>query len=68
MTAKVDEKRQTDFEVFVLPNLYGDILHDEASQIQGGVGTAGVQIGYLYRVEAVHGSASHGKRRPSKIC
>ena len=50
---------QTDFEVFVLPNLYGDILTDEASQIQGGVGTAGgVNIGAQYAMfEAVHGSA-----------
>ena len=60
MTAKlIDEKRQTDFEVFVLPNLYGDILTDEASQIQGGVGTAGsANIGAQYAMfEAVHGSA-----------
>tara|TARA_A100001015_G_scaffold82410_1_gene91399 strand:- start:5630 stop:6787 length:1158 start_codon:yes stop_codon:yes gene_type:complete len=60
MTAKlIDEKRQTDFEVFVLPNLYGDILTDEASQIQGGVGTAGsANIGKQYAMfEAVHGSA-----------
>jgi len=60
MTAKlIDEKRQSDFEVFVLPNLYGDILTDEASQIQGGVGTAGsANIGSKYAMfEAVHGSA-----------
>lgn len=60
MTAKlIDEKRQTDFEVFVLPNLYGDILTDEASQIQGGVGTAGsANIGKQTAMfEAVHGSA-----------
>ena len=60
MTAKlIDEKRQGEFEVFVLPNLYGDILTDEASQIQGGVGTAGsANIGKQYAMfEAVHGSA-----------
>ncbi|MEC8678775.1 MAG: isocitrate/isopropylmalate family dehydrogenase [Candidatus Margulisiibacteriota bacterium] len=60
MSAKlIDEKRQSDFEVFVLPNLYGDILTDEASQIQGGVGTAGsANIGNHYAMfEAVHGSA-----------
>ena len=60
MSAKlIDEKRQSDFEVFVLPNLYGDILTDEASQIQGGVGTAGsANIGNKYAMfEAVHGSA-----------
>ena len=42
MTAKlVDKKRRTDFQVFVLPNLYGDIITDEAAEFQGGVGTAG---------------------------
>ena len=31
MTAKlIDEKRRTSFKVFVLPNLYGDIITDEA--------------------------------------
>ena len=60
MTAKlIDEKRQGDFEIFVLPNLYGDILTDEAGQIQGGVGTAGsANIGCKYAMfEAIHGSA-----------
>ncbi len=47
------------FQVFVLPNLYGDIITDEAAQIQGGVGTAGsANIGDEYAMfEAVHGSA-----------
>lgn len=47
------------FQVFVLPNLYGDILTDEAAQIQGGVGTAGsANIGDDYAMfEAIHGSA-----------
>ena len=27
--------------VFILPNLYGDIITDEAAEFQGGVGTAG---------------------------
>ena len=48
MTAKlVDEKRRTDFKVFILPNLYG------------GVGTAGsANIGKRYAMfEAIHGSA-----------
>lgn len=60
MTAKlVDEKRRTDFKVFVLPNLYGDILTDEAAEFQGGVGTAGAaNIGERYAMfEAIHGSA-----------
>lgn len=60
MTAKlVDEKRRTDFDVFVLPNLYGDIITDEAAEFQGGVGTAGsANIGKKYAMfEAIHGSA-----------
>src|SRR5690606_3468922 len=60
MTAKlIDPKRRSDFKVIVLPNLYGDILTDEAAQIQGGVGTAGsANIGKRYAMfEAIHGSA-----------
>lgn len=60
MTAKlVDEKRRKDFQVMVLPNLYGDILTDEAAEFQGGVGTAGsANIGKKYAMfEAIHGSA-----------
>ena len=47
------------FQVFVLPNLYGDIITDEAAQLQGGVGTAGsANIGSRYAMfEAIHGSA-----------
>ena len=47
------------FQVFVLPNLYGDIITDEAAQIQGGVGTAGsANIGDEYAMfEAIHGTA-----------
>lgn len=60
MTAKlIDPSRRSDFEVLVMPNLYGDILTDEAAQIQGGVGTAGsANIGTKYAMfEAIHGSA-----------
>lgn len=60
MTAKlIDEKRRTQFQVLVLPNLYGDILTDEAAEFQGGVGTAGsANIGKRYAMfEAIHGSA-----------
>lgn len=60
MTAKlVDPKRRADFRVMVLPNLYGDILTDEAAEFQGGVGTAGsANIGKRYAMfEAIHGSA-----------
>ncbi|MHA2392404.1 MAG: isocitrate/isopropylmalate family dehydrogenase [Promethearchaeota archaeon] len=59
-TAKlVDPARQKDFKVFVAPNLYGDIITDEAAQLQGGVGTAGsANIGKQYSMfEAIHGSA-----------
>lgn len=60
MTAKlVDEKRRRDFQVVVLPNLYGDIITDEAAEFQGGVGTAGSSnLGKRYAMfEAIHGSA-----------
>lgn len=60
MTAKlIDPARRKDFEVIVLPNLYGDILTDEAAQLQGGVGTAGsANIGKKWAMfEAIHGSA-----------
>lgn len=59
-TAKlIDEKRRTDFKVFILPNLYGDIITDEAAEFQGGVGTAGsANLGKHYAMfEAIHGSA-----------
>ena len=59
-TAKlIDEKRRREFEVVVLPNLYGDIVTDEAAEIQGGVGTAGsANIGARFGMfEAIHGSA-----------
>ncbi len=59
-TAKlIDKKRRTDFKVFILPNLYGDIITDEAAEFQGGVGTAGsANIGKKYAMfEAIHGSA-----------
>lgn len=60
MTAKLlDDMRRRDFEVVVLPNLYGDIITDEAAELQGGVGTAGsANIGKKYAMfEAIHGSA-----------
>jgi len=59
-TAKlIDEKRRKDFKVFILPNLYGDIITDEAAEFQGGVGTAGsANLGKKYAMfEAIHGSA-----------
>ena len=59
-TAKlIDPKRRTQFEVVVLPNLYGDIVTDEAAELQGGVGTAGsANLGASFGMfEAIHGSA-----------
>lgn len=60
MTANlVNPEIRSRFQVFVLPNLYGDIITDEAAQIQGGVGTAGsANIGGRWAMfEAIHGSA-----------
>jgi isocitrate dehydrogenase (NAD+) len=60
ITAKlVDPARRSTFQVFALPNLYGDIVTDLAAQIQGGVGTAGsANIGKKWSMfEAIHGSA-----------
>ena len=60
MAAKlIDTQRRSQFKVMVLPNLYGDILTDEAAQLQGGVGTAGsANIGTKHAMfEAIHGSA-----------
>lgn len=47
------------FDVMVLPNLYGDIVSDLTSGLVGGLGVApGANIGKDYAVfEAVHGSA-----------
>jgi len=60
MTANlINPAIRKDFQVILTPNLYGDILTDEAAQIQGGVGTAGsANIGGRYAMfEAIHGSA-----------
>lgn len=60
MTANLVNKQiRSKFQVVLLPNLYGDIITDEAAQIQGGVGTAGsANMGDKYAMfEAIHGSA-----------
>ncbi len=74
-TAKlIDPMRRKDFKVFVLPNLYGDIITDEAAEFQGGVGTAGsANIGKRYAMfEAIHGSAprmiSEGRGKYADPC
>src|SRR3712207_1864761 len=48
------------FDVLVLPNLYGDVLSDVAAQIAGSVGLAGsANIGeHIAMFEAIHGSRS----------
>ena len=55
----VNDLFASSFHVVILPNLYGDIITDEAAQLQGGVGTAGsANIGNRYSMfEAIHGSA-----------
>ena len=55
----VNEAIRDRFQVALLPNLYGDIITDEAAQTQGGVGTAGSSnVGDRYAMfEAIHGSA-----------
>lgn len=75
LTAKlIDPARRKDFQVLVLPNLYGDIITDEAAQFQGGVGTAGsANIGKRYAMfEAIHGSAprmvSEGRAQYADPC
>lgn len=60
MTANlVNPAVRAGFQVMLLPNLYGDIITDEAAQMQGGVGTAGsANMGDRYAMfEAIHGSA-----------
>ena len=60
MTANlVNPAIRNTFQVVLLPNLYGDIITDEAAQLQGGVGTAGsANIGDKFAMfEAIHGSA-----------
>ena len=60
MTANlVNKSIRNQFQVVLLPNLYGDIITDEAAQIQGGVGTAGsANIGDRFAMfESIHGSA-----------
>jgi len=60
MTANlVNPAIRNQFQVVLLPNLYGDIITDEAAQLQGGVGTAGsANIGNRFAMfEAIHGTA-----------
>ena len=60
------------FDVILTDNLFGDIITDEAAQLQGGVGTAGsANIGDRYAMfEAIHVRADSrfrtGYRRPEQ--
>lgn len=55
----VDPATRSRFQVFLLPNLDGDILTDEAAQLQGGVGTAG-SAQYRYALCDVRCYTRHG--------
>ena len=60
MAAKMmDPSFNEGMEVFVLPNLYGDIVTDVAAEHQGGLGTASsTNLGNKYALfEAIHGTA-----------
>lgn len=52
-------KEPQEFDVLVTPNLFGDILSDEAAQLVGGLGMApGANIGDNFALfEPIHGSA-----------
>lgn len=65
--------RPEEFDVLVLPNLYGDIVSDLCAGLVGGLGVApGANIGHNGAVfEAVHGSApdiaGQGKANPTAL-
>ena len=64
-------KEPQDFDVLVTPNLFGDILSDEAAQLIGGLGMApGANIGDNFALfEPIHGSAPNraGKQTANPI-
>ena len=75
MTAKMADPEFTKgCEVFVLPNLYGDIVTDAAAEMQGGLGSASSSnIGNKYALfEAIHGTApfliNHGRGQYANPC
>jgi isocitrate dehydrogenase len=51
--------RPEDFDVIVMPNLYGDVVSDIVAELTGSVGLAGsANVGENYAMfEAIHGSA-----------
>lgn len=64
-------KEPQEFDVLVTPNLFGDILSDEAAQLVGGLGMApGANIGDHFALfEPIHGSAPNraGKQTANPI-
>jgi 3-isopropylmalate dehydrogenase len=64
-------KEPETFDVFVTPNMFGDILSDEAAQLIGGLGMApGANIGDDFALfEPIHGSAPNraGKQTANPI-
>ena len=68
--ALINPARQKDFQVLALPNLYGDILTDEAAQIQGGV-RHGRQREHRQALRHVRGDtrqcAAHGGYRQGAV-
>lgn len=75
MAAKMaDPEFTAGCEVFVLPNLYGDIVTDAAAEMQGGLGSASSSnIGNKYALfEAIHGTApyliSHNRGQYANPC
>ena len=75
MTAKIADPEFTKgCEVFVLPNLYGDIVTDAAAEMQGGLGSASSSnIGNKHALfEAIHGTAPflihHGRGQYANPC
>jgi len=64
-------KEPQNFDVLVTPNLFGDILSDEAAQLIGGLGMApGANIGDNFALfEPIHGSAPNraGKQTANPI-
>ena len=64
-------KEPQEFDVLVTPNLFGDILSDEAAQLIGGLGMApGANIGENFALfEPIHGSAPNraGKHTANPI-
>ena len=75
MAAKMaDPEFTAGCEVFVLPNLYGDIVTDAAAEMQGGLGSASSSnIGNKYALfEAIHGTApyliSHNRGNYANPC